>query len=122
MSRSPATSRPSRARHGSTSRCPCRSPVRRSGGGTSSATVSLQVEAQQSGAGQSLFADTAAPTQFYQDNTPVQLGIEYNPAPPFNAGSPETAPASVVATLKERMAPSQARRIEMAKRAAARLI
>jgi len=46
-------------------------------GGTSSATVSLQVEAQQSGAGQSLFADTAAPTQFYQDNTPVQLGMTF---------------------------------------------
>ncbi len=52
----------------------------------------------------------------------IQLGIEYNPAPPFNAGSPETAPAGVVAALKERMAPSQARRIEFAKRAAARLM
>ena len=51
----------------------------------------------------------------------IQLGIEYNPAPPFNAGSPETAPAGVVAALKERMAPSQARRIEIAKRVAARL-
>jgi len=52
----------------------------------------------------------------------IQLGIEYNPAPPFNAGSPETAPAEVVATLKERMAPSQARRIEISKRAATRMI
>lgn len=51
----------------------------------------------------------------------IQLGIEYNPAPPFNSGSPETAPAAVRATLEERMAPSQARRIEFAKRAAARL-
>jgi cyclohexyl-isocyanide hydratase len=51
----------------------------------------------------------------------IQLGIEYNPAPPFNAGSPETAPVGVVAALKERMAPSQARRIEIAKRAAVRL-
>lgn len=52
----------------------------------------------------------------------IQLGIEYNPAPPFNAGSPETAPAEVVAALRVRMAPSQARRIDFAKRAAARLI
>ena len=51
----------------------------------------------------------------------IQLGIEYNPAPPFDAGSPETAPAEVLAALKARMAPSQARRIEVAKRAAARL-
>ncbi|HEX4894483.1 MAG TPA: DJ-1/PfpI family protein [Hyphomicrobiaceae bacterium] len=51
----------------------------------------------------------------------IQLGIEYNPAPPFNAGSPETAPAAVRATLEEKMAPSQARRIEVAKLAAARL-
>ncbi len=51
----------------------------------------------------------------------IQLGIEYNPAPPFNAGSPETAPAAVRALLEEKMAPSKARRIEMAKRAAARL-
>ncbi|MDX2159556.1 MAG: DJ-1/PfpI family protein [Hyphomicrobiaceae bacterium] len=51
----------------------------------------------------------------------IQLGIEYNPAPPFNAGSLETAPAAVVSTLKERMAPSAARRIEIARRAAARL-
>jgi len=52
----------------------------------------------------------------------IQLGIEYNPAPPFNAGSPETAPAGVLAAMKTRMAPSQARRIEIAKRAAAKLI
>ncbi len=32
----------------------------------------------------------------------IQLGIEYNPAPPFDAGSPETAPADVVAGLTER--------------------
>lgn len=51
----------------------------------------------------------------------IQLGIEYNPAPPFNAGSPETAPADVLATMRTRMAPSAARRIEFAKRAAERL-
>jgi cyclohexyl-isocyanide hydratase len=51
----------------------------------------------------------------------IQLRIEYNPAPPFNAGSPETAPAEIVALIRERIAPAQARRGEMIKRAAARL-
>ena len=51
----------------------------------------------------------------------IQLRIEYNPAPPFNAGSPETAPAEIVALIRQRIAPSQARRGEMIKRAAARL-
>ena len=51
----------------------------------------------------------------------IQLRIEYNPAPPFNAGSPDTAPAEIVALFRERIAPSQARRGEMIKRAAARL-
>jgi cyclohexyl-isocyanide hydratase len=39
----------------------------------------------------------------------IQLGIEYDPAPPFNAGSPETAPEPIVAairsTVEEAMAP-----------------
>lgn len=51
----------------------------------------------------------------------IQLGIEYNPSPPFNAGSPETAPAHVLAAMREKMAPSQAHRIEVARRVAARL-
>ncbi len=51
----------------------------------------------------------------------IQLGIEYNPAPPFNSGSPETASPAVLALAKERAAPSQAHRIEAAKRAAARM-
>jgi cyclohexyl-isocyanide hydratase len=51
----------------------------------------------------------------------IQLRIEYNPAPPFSAGSPETAPAEVVALIRERITPAQARRGEMIKRAAARL-
>ena len=51
----------------------------------------------------------------------IQLGIEYNPAPPFDAGSPDTAPAEIVASMKERIAPAQARRGEMIARAAARL-
>lgn len=51
----------------------------------------------------------------------IQLRMEYNPAPPFDAGSPKTAPAEVLALTRERYAPSQVRRIETAKRAAARL-
>lgn len=31
----------------------------------------------------------------------IQLGIEYDPRPPFAAGSPDTAPADVVAFLRE---------------------
>jgi cyclohexyl-isocyanide hydratase len=52
----------------------------------------------------------------------IQLGIEYNPAPPFNSGSPDTAPPEVVARLKERNAPGQARRTDAINRAAARLM
>jgi putative intracellular protease/amidase len=41
----------------------------------------------------------------------IQLALEYAPAPPFNAGRPETAPAAVLALVHERMAPTmQARR------------
>lgn len=51
----------------------------------------------------------------------IQLRLEYNPAPPFSAGSPDTAPAEVLALMQERIAPSKARRMEMIQRAAARL-
>jgi cyclohexyl-isocyanide hydratase len=51
----------------------------------------------------------------------IQLGMEYNPAPPFNAGSPDTAPAQVLAFLKDRLGPSAQRRSAAVKRAAARL-
>jgi cyclohexyl-isocyanide hydratase len=51
----------------------------------------------------------------------IQLRLEYNPAPPFNAGSPDTAPADVLALMHERIAPSRARRAEAVARAAARL-
>ena len=49
----------------------------------------------------------------------IQLRLEYNPAPPFNAGSPDTAPAEVLALLNERVAPFQQRRREAVARAAA---
>jgi len=51
----------------------------------------------------------------------IQLGLEYNPAPPFNAGSPEIAPADVLASMKERLSATQPRRSEAMHRAAARL-
>jgi cyclohexyl-isocyanide hydratase len=34
----------------------------------------------------------------------IQLQIEYAPVPPFDAGSPETAPSLVVAELRDRNA------------------
>lgn len=51
----------------------------------------------------------------------VQLRLEYNPAPPFDAGSPDTAPAEVLATMSERIAPFRARRMDAVRQAAARM-
>lgn len=34
----------------------------------------------------------------------IQLGIEYAPAPPFDAGRPETAPPEVLAAVRQRIA------------------
>src|SRR5260221_321163 len=51
----------------------------------------------------------------------IQLRLEYNPAPPFNAGSPDTAPTEILAFMKEKYAPAQVRRSEAVGRAAARL-
>ncbi|MBR0705818.1 DJ-1/PfpI family protein [Bradyrhizobium liaoningense] len=52
----------------------------------------------------------------------IQLGIEYNPAPPFNSGSPDTAPAEVLAFVKQRIEPLQAYRLDAVERAAARVM
>lgn len=49
-----------------------------------------------------LFGETAART--------VQLALEYAPAPPFDAGTPATAGAELVAAAKARMAGSRAER------------
>jgi cyclohexyl-isocyanide hydratase len=51
----------------------------------------------------------------------IQLRLEYNPAPPFNSGSPDTAPPEILALMKERIAPYAKRRAEAVTRAAARL-
>ncbi|WP_243079306.1 DJ-1/PfpI family protein [Pantoea sp. MQR6] len=40
----------------------------------------------------------------------IQLGLEYAPAPPFNAGRPETAPAEVAASMQQRMTESNLER------------
>lgn len=51
----------------------------------------------------------------------VQLQIEYAPAPPFDSGSPQTAPAHVLAQALKRTAQSRKDRAEVVARAAARL-
>jgi hypothetical protein len=51
----------------------------------------------------------------------LQLGLEYAPAPPFDSGSPETAPAAILEAYKARMAPFMPRREAEAREAAARL-
>src|ERR1700688_1365780 len=51
----------------------------------------------------------------------IQLRLEYNPAPPFNSGSPDAAPPEILALMKEKIAPAQARGGEPIARAAARL-
>ena len=51
----------------------------------------------------------------------IQLGIEYNPAPPFQSGSPDSAPPEVLALLESRTSPFRQRRAEAVARAAARL-
>src|SRR5271156_3576467 len=52
----------------------------------------------------------------------IQLRLEYNPAPPFNSGSPDAAPPEVLARMRERIALTQPRRTEAINRAAARLV
>jgi cyclohexyl-isocyanide hydratase len=51
----------------------------------------------------------------------IQLQIEYAPAPPFDAGSPETAPPAILARVRERNATLAARRRDAVESAAARL-
>ena len=51
----------------------------------------------------------------------IQLRLEYNPAPPFDSGSPDTAPPEILARVKERNAAGQERRRVANQRAAARL-
>lgn len=51
----------------------------------------------------------------------IQLGIEYDPAPPFRAGSPQGAGAQVLERLRPAMAPMLEKRLAATRAAAARL-
>ncbi len=51
----------------------------------------------------------------------IQLGLEYAPAPPFDAGRPDTAPPDVLAKVRERTAAGLAERARLVAEAAARL-
>ena len=52
----------------------------------------------------------------------IQLQIEYAPAPPFDAGSPETAPSEVVAELRDRNAVLAGQRRQIVEAAADRAV
>ncbi|WP_025110376.1 isonitrile hydratase [Pseudomonas sp. H1h] len=51
----------------------------------------------------------------------IQLQLEYAPAPPFESGSPQTAPRAIVEEACLRAAPSLKLRTEITERAAAKL-
>ena len=51
----------------------------------------------------------------------VQLNLEYAPAPPFDAGEPDTAPAPVREAVEKRLAPIIAERTRLVAEAATRL-
>jgi cyclohexyl-isocyanide hydratase len=51
----------------------------------------------------------------------TQLSMEYDPAPPFAAGNPQTAPTGLVGQLRARTQDFQARRLEAARAAAVKL-
>src|SRR5262249_14568244 len=51
----------------------------------------------------------------------IQLGIEYAPAPPFDAGSPATADPALVKLVRERAGPRQSERAAQVEAAAAAL-
>ena len=48
----------------------------------------------------------------------IQLQIEYAPAPPFDAGTPESAPPAVLAAVRSRMAGMRAEREALVRRVA----
>lgn len=51
----------------------------------------------------------------------IQLGIEYAPAPPFNSGRPELAPAHILTNTQQRYERVRSARDAAVNRAAARL-
>jgi cyclohexyl-isocyanide hydratase len=50
----------------------------------------------------------------------IQLQMEYDPAPPFAGGSPDSAPPAIVGAIRDASANFQKRRDELARRVAAR--
>jgi cyclohexyl-isocyanide hydratase len=44
----------------------------------------------------------------------IQLALEYDPAPPFKGGTPDTAPAQILSSLRERVYDSAAGQMESA--------
>ncbi|RTL28532.1 MAG: DJ-1/PfpI family protein [Burkholderiales bacterium] len=52
----------------------------------------------------------------------IQLAIEYNPAPPFDAGHPSRAPSVCLKTARERVAQAQAKRRVEVQKAAGKLV
>jgi cyclohexyl-isocyanide hydratase len=51
----------------------------------------------------------------------IQLQIEYDPAPPFNSGSPSTASAETLSALRARLAPLNEQRAAVARRVGTKL-
>jgi cyclohexyl-isocyanide hydratase len=51
----------------------------------------------------------------------IQLALQYAPQPPFDCGSPDTAPEELVAAVKNATADLRARRLATARRVAAKL-
>lgn len=51
----------------------------------------------------------------------IQLSIEYNPAPPFNAGHPDVAPPAITAAIRQHAPARQAERAAQVRLAVARL-
>jgi cyclohexyl-isocyanide hydratase len=52
----------------------------------------------------------------------IQLQMEYDPEPPYQTGSPKTAPVDLVAATREKIAPFIARRRAATERAAQKLV
>ncbi len=68
------------------------------------------------------FALTLAAELFGDDVAQlVQLQLEYAPAPPFDSGTPQTAPRAVLEEANRRSVQSVKLRAEIVERAAARL-
>ncbi|WP_245898296.1 DJ-1/PfpI family protein [Phreatobacter cathodiphilus] len=68
------------------------------------------------------FALTLAALLFGEERArQAQLFMEYDPAPPYSGGSPASAPAEMVATVREGLKPFLAERRAISERAAAAL-